>query len=108
MYDAGGINLKPAGDVTREEDGDVGRGSRACGDVGADGFGLPHDRDRLSHVHRQHASGSAMKVGDVLTIRGGATVEINDTAAAGRLVMADASPGSRPRSAWTRSWTWRR
>ena len=34
-------------------------------------------------------SGSAMKLGDVLTIRGGTTVEIHNTDAEGRLVLAD-------------------
>ena len=35
-------------------------------------------------------SGTAMKLGDVLTIRGGKTVEVMNTDAEGRLVMADA------------------
>jgi len=35
-------------------------------------------------------SGSAMQLGDVLTIRGGKTVEVLNTDAEGRLVMADA------------------
>lgn len=35
-------------------------------------------------------SGSAMQLGDVLTIRGGRTVEVLNTDAEGRLVMADA------------------
>jgi leucyl aminopeptidase len=35
-------------------------------------------------------SGSATKLGDVLTIRGGTTVEVRNTDAEGRLVMADA------------------
>ena len=34
-------------------------------------------------------SGSAMKLGDVLTIRNGKTVEIHNTDAEGRLVLAD-------------------
>ncbi len=34
-------------------------------------------------------SGSAMKLGDVLTMRGGTTVEIHNTDAEGRLVLAD-------------------
>ena len=34
-------------------------------------------------------SGSAMKLGDVLTIRGGTTVEIHNTDAEGRLLLAD-------------------
>ena len=35
-------------------------------------------------------SGTAMKLGDVITIRGGTTVEVINTDAEGRLVMADA------------------
>ena len=35
-------------------------------------------------------SGSAMSLGDVITIRGGTTVEVLNTDAEGRLVMADA------------------
>ncbi len=35
-------------------------------------------------------SGTALKLGDVLTIRGGTTVEVLNTDAEGRLVMADA------------------
>ena len=47
-------------------------------------------------------SGSAMKLGDVLTIHGGKTVEIHNTDAEGRLVLADglalAARSSRTRS----------
>jgi leucyl aminopeptidase len=35
-------------------------------------------------------SGSAMALGDVITIHGGTTVEVEDTDAEGRLIMADA------------------
>jgi leucyl aminopeptidase len=35
-------------------------------------------------------SGTAMALGDVITIRGGRTVEVEDTDAEGRLIMADA------------------
>ena len=35
-------------------------------------------------------SGTALKMGDVLTIRGGTTVEVINTDAEGRLVMSDA------------------
>ena len=35
-------------------------------------------------------SGSAYKLGDVLTARGGTTVEVKNTDAEGRLVMMDA------------------
>ena len=34
-------------------------------------------------------SGSAMKLGDVLTIRGGKTIEVKNTDAEGRLMLAD-------------------
>ena len=50
-------------------------------------------------------SGSAMKLGDVLTMRNGTTVEVLNTDAEGRLVMADgAVPGRRGRPS-TRSST---
>jgi leucyl aminopeptidase len=35
-------------------------------------------------------SGTALKMGDVLTVQGGTTVEVMNTDAEGRLVMADA------------------
>jgi leucyl aminopeptidase len=35
-------------------------------------------------------SGSAQKMGDVLTIRGGKTIEVLNTDAEGRLILADA------------------
>ena len=54
-------------------------------------------------------SGAALKLGDVLTVRGGTTVEVQNIDAEGRLVMADglvlATERSRVR---TQSWTSRR
>ena len=47
-------------------------------------------------------SGTAMRLGDVLTIRGGTTVEVVNADAEGRLVMADGS-SSRPRTGPMRS-----
>ena len=48
------------------------------------------DRDRLPDVHGQHAVRDRHPLGDVLTIRGGTTVEVVNADAEGRLVMADA------------------
>ena len=50
-------------------------------------------------------SGSAMKLGDVLTMRNGKTVEVLNTDAEGRLVMADALVARDRGAASTRSST---
>ena len=52
--------------------------------------GLPRAGDRLCPDHREHAGWSAIKPGDVLTARNGTTMEVLNTDAEGRLVLADA------------------
>ena len=49
-------------------------------------------------------SGTAMKLGDVLTMRNGKTVEVDNTDAEGRLVMADGLPRAGEERG-TPSWT---
>lgn len=91
MYDSGGIALKPADEVHATMKNDM-SGAAAilaamsvlrdlgCG-TAVTGFLMCTDN---------MPSGSATKMGDVLTIRGGTTVEVVNTDAEGRLVMADA------------------
>ena len=91
MYDSGGISLKPTDgmhvimkmDMTRRRR----RARRRCRrcpslkpKVKVTGYLMCTDN---------MPSGSAMKLGDVLTIRNGKTVEIHNTDAEGRLVLAD-------------------
>ena len=91
MYDAGGINLKP---------GDAMHGLMKMDMAGA--AAVLSAMSPLAALGCKTAvtgylmctdnmpSGSAMKMGDVLTIRGGKTVEVLNTDAEGRLILADA------------------
>ena len=91
MYDSGGISLKPsdASHSTMKNDmsgaGSVLAAMSALRELGcrAAVTGYLMCTDNMP-------SGSAMQLGDVLTIRGGTTVEVLNTDAEGRLVMADA------------------
>jgi leucyl aminopeptidase len=91
MYDSGGINLKPsdASHSTMKNDmsgaGAVLAAMSVLRELGcrAAVTGYLMCTDNMP-------SGSAMQMGDVLTIRGGTTVEVLNTDAEGRLVMADA------------------
>lgn len=91
MYDSGGISLKP-GDLSHSQmkndmtgAGDILAAMSVLAELGgtAQVTGYLMCTDNMP-------SGSAMQLGDVLTIRGGKTVEVLNTDAEGRLVMADA------------------
>lgn len=90
MYDSGGISLKPSNAMHAAMKLDM-MGAAAVfasmsslRDLGATTAvtGWLMCTDNMP-------SGSATKLGDVLTIRGGKTVEVKNTDAEGRLVMAD-------------------
>jgi leucyl aminopeptidase len=91
MYDSGGIALKPA-DLSHSQmkndmtgAGDILAAMSALAELGCSNTvtGYLMCTDNMP-------SGSAMQLGDVLTMRGGKTVEVLNTDAEGRLVMADA------------------
>ena len=90
MYDSGGISLKPSNAFHQVMKMDM-SGAAA---VFATMFGLPDLRGRnkvtaFLMCTDNMPSGSALKLGDVLTMRNGKTVEIHNTDAEGRLVLAD-------------------
>ena len=91
MYDAGGISLKPSDAMhalmkldMSGAGGDPRRDGRRSRDLGcrATVTGYLMCTDNMP-------SGTATRLGDVLTIRGGKTVEVVNADAEGRLVMAD-------------------
>jgi len=89
-FDAGGISLKPAQDMDQMK-GDMGGAacviaSMAC----AARLKLPVNLIGLVPTTENLPSGSAYKPGDVLTAMNGKTVEIINTDAEGRLILADA------------------
>ncbi|MEI5585147.1 MULTISPECIES: leucyl aminopeptidase [unclassified Agromyces] len=91
MYDSGGISLKPSDPMHLLMKMDMGGAAAVLG-----AFTALRDLGTSAKVTGwlmctdNMPSGSAYKLGDVLTARGGTTVEVKNTDAEGRLVMMDA------------------
>lgn len=89
-FDTGGLNLKPSSGMNLMKK-DMGGAAHVLGlahmimDAG-----LPVRLRVLIPAVENAVSGNAMRPGDVLTSRKGLTVEIGDTDAEGRLILADA------------------
>lgn len=91
MYDSGGISLKPNDLVHATMKVDMsGAASILAAMSTLSALGCKSAVTGYLMCTDNMPSGSAMKMGDVLTIRGGTTVEVLNTDAEGRLVMADA------------------
>jgi leucyl aminopeptidase len=91
MYDSGGISLKPSDPMHASMKMDMAGAAAVAAAMTALG-----DLDVSTAVTAylvctdNMPSGSATKLGDVLTIRNGTTVEVKNTDAEGRLVLSDA------------------
>jgi len=90
MYDSGGITLKPTDASHINMKMDMSGAAAVLGAMSA----LPALKPKAKVVGwmlctDNMPSGSATKLGDVLTIRDGTTVEIQNTDAEGRLLLAD-------------------
>ncbi|WP_042391995.1 leucyl aminopeptidase [Streptacidiphilus carbonis] len=91
MYDSGGISLKPSDAVHATMKNDMsGAGAILAAMTALAALACPTAVTGWLMCTDNMPSGSATKLGDVLTIRGGSTVEVLNTDAEGRLVMADA------------------
>jgi leucyl aminopeptidase len=91
MYDAGGISLKPSDAMHLLMKMDMAGAAAILGAMTAlKALGATAKVTAWLMCTDNMPSGTAMGLGDVLTIRGGKTVEIKNTDAEGRLVMADA------------------
>ena len=91
MYDSGGISLKPSDGVHATMKNDMsGAGAILAMMSALTELGCPTAVTAYLMCTDNMPSGSALMLGDVITIRGGTTVEVMNTDAEGRLVMADA------------------
>lgn len=91
MYDSGGISLKPSDPMHFAMKMDMAGAAAVLGAMTVlSELGSAHTVTARLMCTDNMPSGSAMKLGDVLTIRGGTTVEIKNSDAEGRLVMSDA------------------
>ena len=91
MYDSGGIALKPADLVHAAMKNDMsGAGAILAAFAELRELGCTTEVTGFLMCTDSMPSGTAMALGDVITIRGGTTIEVLNTDAEGRLVMADA------------------
>ncbi|WP_347353242.1 M17 family peptidase N-terminal domain-containing protein [Intrasporangium sp.] len=91
MYDAGGISLKPSDESHSQMKNDMtGAGAVLASMTALRDLGCRTAVVGYLMCTDNMPSGSAMRLGDVLTMRNGKTVEVLNTDAEGRLVMADA------------------
>ena len=90
MYDSGGISLKPSNAMHAAMKLDMmGAAAVFASMTALRELGARTTVTGWLMCTDNMPSGSATKLGDVLTIRGGKTVEVKNTDAEGRLVMAD-------------------
>jgi leucyl aminopeptidase len=90
MYDSGGISLKPSDESHAQMKNDMTGAAAILGAMTAlRDLGCTAAVTAYLCCTDNMPSGSAMKLGDVLHMRNGTTVEVLNTDAEGRLVMAD-------------------
>ncbi|MGI8845562.1 MAG: leucyl aminopeptidase family protein [Thermoleophilaceae bacterium] len=88
-FDTGGISLKPGAKMS-EMKFDMSGGSAVLEGVAAIAeLGLPITLTAVIGATENMPSGRSIKPGDIVTSRQGKTIEINNTDAEGRLVLAD-------------------
>jgi leucyl aminopeptidase len=91
MYDSGGLSLKPGDEVHAQMKNDMsGAAAVMAAFAHLKAAGCPAKVTGYLMCTDNMPSGTAMAMGDVITIRGGTTVEVINTDAEGRLVMSDA------------------
>ena len=89
-FDTGGISIKPAGKM-HEMKFDMSGGAAVIEAMDAIAtLGLPARVTAVVPATENMPSGHSMKPGDIVTAMNGKTIEINNTDAEGRLILADA------------------
>jgi leucyl aminopeptidase len=89
-FDSGGLSIKPADNMEMMKYDMAGAAAVAAGAAAIGWLGLSVDVSVFVPLTDNMPSGSATKPGDVLTARNGKTIEVLNTDAEGRLVLADA------------------
>lgn len=89
-FDSGGLTLKPGNSMHDMKSDMAGAAAVVQATLAAAALGLPVRLSTFVPMAENMVSGSAMRPGDVQRIYGGTTVEISNTDAEGRLILADA------------------
>jgi leucyl aminopeptidase len=89
-FDAGGLSLKTT-DLMLDMKGDMAGGAVVISTIAASAkLKLPLNLIGIIPAAENLPSGSALKIGDIITSHSGKTIEILNTDAEGRLILADA------------------
>ncbi|HYA67531.1 MAG TPA: M17 family metallopeptidase, partial [Acidimicrobiales bacterium] len=88
-FDSGGLSLKTAGGMETMKTDMSGAAAVLAALSACDDLGVRVRVTAIAPVTENMPGGGAVKPGDVLTIRNGKTIEILNTDAEGRLVLAD-------------------
>jgi len=89
-FDTGGISIKPSAKM-QEMKFDMSGGAAVIEAMGAiAALGLPATITAVVPSTENMPSGRAMRPGDIVTAMNGKTIEVNNTDAEGRLILADA------------------
>lgn len=89
-FDSGGLTIKPGASMTTMKCDMAGAAAVVQATFAIARLGLPIRVSTFVPMAENMVNGSATRPGDVLSIYGGTTVEISNTDAEGRLVLADA------------------
>ena len=88
-FDSGGLSIKPGSSMQTMKLDMAGAAAVAAATVAIAELELPVKVTAFACIAENMPSGHALRPGDVLTLRNGATVEILNTDAEGRLVLGD-------------------
>ncbi|MFO0747689.1 MAG: leucyl aminopeptidase family protein [Myxococcota bacterium] len=89
VYDTGGLSLKPKGDMPGMKNDMGGAAAVLAAFHAAVELGLPRRIDAILCLAENSVGPHAMRPDDIITLYSGKTVEVNNTDAEGRLVLAD-------------------
>ncbi|MDQ6642442.1 MAG: leucyl aminopeptidase [Actinomycetota bacterium] len=89
-YDSGGLTIKPGNSMATMKYDMAGAAAVIAATYAIAELGIPVSVTTFAPLAENMLSGRAMRPGDVLTMYGGKTVEVLNTDAEGRLVLADA------------------
>ena len=89
-FDSGGLTIKPAQGMQEMKSDMAGAAAVVQATLAIAALKLPIKVTTFAPMAENMVSGSAIRPGDVLTMYGGTTVEVLNTDAEGRLILADA------------------
>lgn len=89
-FDSGGISLKPPAGMGAMRADMGGAATTLCAVLAAARLGVQKNISVILPLTENMPSGHATRPGDILTMRNGTTVEVDNTDAEGRLILADA------------------